>query len=164
MKNETHIPTEQTQAQEDTRFQNPHEDCRGKESPQPPPPRRAQVDRRLTFPKRYKLTDRAEYRRLSKQGQRLIGQAMCIDWLKSNLPQTRLGLTVSARYGAAHERNLFKRRIREAFRTSRLSLPPSLDINVLPRQRAKTATFAELSFELIRLIGKIGQNKHVPPQ
>lgn len=155
MKNETHIPAEQTQAQEDPRFQNPHEDRRGQESPQPPPQGRTQIARRLTLPKTAKLTARSEFRRLSKQGKRLVGQAICLDWLKTGLPQTRLGLTVSARYGAAHERNLFKRRIREAFRLSRHNLPPSFDLNVLPRQKAKTATFEELSKELLRLIGKI---------
>lgn len=155
MKNETHIPAEQTQAQEDPWFQNPYEDRRGQKSDQPPPKGRPQGARRLKLPKSAKLTARSEFRRLSKQGYRLVGQAICLDWLKTGLPQTRLGLTVSARYGAAHERNLFKRRIREAFRLSRPDLPSSLDLNVLPRQRAKTATFQELSKELLRLIGKI---------
>lgn len=116
--------------------------------------------RSLTFPKSLKLKTRADFRRLSKQGQRLVGQAICLDWRRSPLPQTRLGLTVSARYGAAHERNLFKRRIREAFRISQATLPPSLDINIVPRQRAKTATYAHLRDELLRLIGKI----NVAPQ
>ncbi len=155
MKNETHLPTEQNQAQEDTRFQDPHEDRRRQKSHQPPPKGRPQSACRLIFPKSAKLTTRFEFKRLSKQGHRLVGKAICLDWLKTGLPQTRLGLTVSARYGAAHERNLFKRRIREAFRLSLPGLPASLDLNVLPRQRAKTATFEELSKELLHLIGKI---------
>ncbi len=160
MKNETHLPTEQTQAQENPWIPGPDEDSRGAKSPQPPPQGRAQIDRRLTFPKSSRLTARSEFRRLSKQGHRLVGQTICIDWLQTNRPRTRLGLTVSARYGAAHERNLFKRRIREAFRTSYPNLPTSLDINVVPRQRAKSASYAELSSELLRLIRKI----HVSPQ
>ncbi len=160
MKNETHLPAEQTQAQENPWFQNPYEDSRGQESHQPQTPRGTQIASRLTFPKRNKLTARAEFRRLSKQGQRLVGQTICIDWLKSRLPQTRLGLTVPARYGAAHERNRFKRRIREAFRTAHATLPPSLDLNVTPRQRAKSATYQELANEMLHLIGKI----NVPPQ
>lgn len=155
MKNEAHLPTEQSQTQENPWFPDANEDCGRPKSPQPPPPCRPQSPRRLTLPKTSKLRTRADFRRVAKQGQRLVGQSICIDWRRSSLPYTRLGLTVSTRYGAAHERNLFKRRIREAFRTSRARLPLSLDLNIVPRQRAKSASYASLQSELIRLLGAL---------
>ena len=156
MKNEAHISSEQSQTQENSWIQSTHENCRGPQSAQPSSPCRPKISHRLTFPKHLKLRTRSEFKRVSKQGQRLVGQSICIDWRSTSCPETRLGLTVSARYGAAHERNLFKRRIREAFRISRSQLPPSLDRNILPRQWAKKATYAHLRDEMIRLLGKIG--------
>ena len=154
MKNEAHLPTEQAPTQENTRIPSAHEDHGRPQSAEPPPPRGPQSSLRLSFPKHLKLRKRAEFRLLAKHGRRLVGRAICLDWRHSRYSDTRLGLTVSARYGAAHERNLFKRRIREAFRTSRHLLPPSLDLNIVPRQRAKTASFAQLREELIDLASR----------
>ena len=39
-------------------------------------------------------------------------------YLKNELPYIRLGVTVSKRFGKAHQRNRIRRLIREAFRTS----------------------------------------------
>ena len=45
---------------------------------------------------------------------------------------SRLGLVVGRRYGNSPRRNAFKRRVREAFRTSRSRLPADHDLVVLP--------------------------------
>lgn len=64
---------------------------------------------------------------------------------------TRLGITVTKRYGKAHQRNRFKRVVREAFRQCRLRLPAGLDLNVKPRNGAQQAKPADVQAELLRL-------------
>jgi ribonuclease P protein component len=59
-------------------------------------------------------------------------------------------MTVPSRYGKAPERSRFKRVIREIFRTSCANIP--LDINVIPRQRSKGASFEVLRQDLLALL------------
>jgi ribonuclease P protein component len=46
----------------------------------------------------------------------------------------RLGLTVVRKQGDSVERNRFRRRVREIFRCTRISLMTNLDINVRPKE------------------------------
>lgn len=156
MNNEAHIPAKQSPPQENAWISQTHENRQRPKSPQTPPPCRPKSPRPLIsckFPKRLKLRKRFEFLKTTRQGQRLVGRFLCVDWRPSGLSETRLGLTVSSKYADAHERNLFKRRVREAFRSSRASLPAGLDINVVPRQLARKATLSEIRFELMSLLG-----------
>jgi len=85
-----------------------------------------------------------------KQGTRVVGRFVCIDYKKA--PRLRFGITASGRYGDSPERNRFKRLVREAFRTSRHLLPQDLEINILPRQKAKEAKMGDIQNELLRLL------------
>jgi ribonuclease P protein component len=104
-----------------------------------------------TFSKKERLLKRWDYKRLSRDGRRLTGERILVDCAKTS-GKTRLGITASTRYGNAPERNRFKRLVREAFRLSRAKLPPGVDLNVIPRKLAKTATLAEIQTELSRLL------------
>lgn len=65
---------------------------------------------------------------------------------------TKLGITVSKRFGKAHERNRFKRIVREAFRLSRGTLSTPFFIHVKPRTAAKNATMPEVRAEIETLL------------
>ncbi len=63
---------------------------------------------------------------------------------------SRLGITVTKRFGKSHERNYFKRIVREIFRTS--AVPSGLDLVVRPRLLAKEANFHDIKEEFYQLL------------
>lgn len=98
------------------------------------------------FPKESRLLTRREFQRMAHQAKRYVGRYVIIDVRNNTLGRTRLGLTVTKRYGKAHDRNRFKRIVREAFRLSLSSLPKGCDLNVKPRTEASQA----LSLDIMR--------------
>lgn len=64
---------------------------------------------------------------------------------------SRLGFVVARRYGNSPRRNAFKRRVREAFRTSRSRLPADHDLVVLPVGKTELPSAAAAVESLIRV-------------
>ena len=81
---------------------------------------------------------------------RHIGQYIIIEIKNNRYPYSRLGITVTRRYGKAHLRNRFKRKIREIFRQHRHSLRQSIDIHIKPRPASLKATFDNIKEEFLR--------------
>jgi len=115
------------------RISQENENSQGAANHQPPSQSRPQAPLRLTFPKTARLRSRNDYRRVYKANRRVHGQFVSIDFFTGNSPHPKLGITVSRKFGKAHERNYFKRLVREAFRESQLLFPSNLEINVAPR-------------------------------
>jgi ribonuclease P protein component len=110
------------------------------------------VHSRHHFPKQYRLLQRQDYRRVNRRKTRFVGQWIILDVLANHKSYSRLGLTVSRKYGKAHVRNRFKRIAREAFRLSREELPVGWDLNVRPRSRAQAAELRDVQAELKTLL------------
>lgn len=91
------------------------------------------------FPKSSRLRKRYQFQRHAHNGRRVVGEWTVIESFPNHLEVTRLGITVTKRFGKAHDRNRFKRIVREAFRLCRLDLPVGLDLIIKPRTHAKEA-------------------------
>jgi len=96
------------------------------------------------FTKDMHLRKRGEFDRVFQRKQSAGDQTLVIYGMINDQSLSRLGLVVSKRVGKAHQRNRWKRLIREVFRHERYALHPSLDLVVIPRQGV------EPNFELIR--------------
>lgn len=105
-----------------------------------------------SFPKALKIRTRKQYQRLSYKGSRCLGSSIILEFCPHSYTKTRLGITVSRKYGKAHERNRFKRMVREAFRTGYHLLPTHLDVNVKPRGHPKNLKMGDIQQELICLL------------
>jgi ribonuclease P protein component len=91
---------------------------------------------------------------MAQHAKRHVGHTLAIDFRHNSHGITRLGITVTKRYGKAHDRNRFKRIVREAFRLCRHDLPAGLDLNVKPRSQALNASTKDIIKELMGLHGR----------
>lgn len=107
------------------------------------------------FPKSLRLLKRRDFYRVSSRACKASGKLLYIDYLPNSTQNSRLGITVTKRYGKSHERNRFKRLIREAFRLSRLKLPQGFDIIVKPRAYVKEAPLCAIQNDLVQLLKQV---------
>lgn len=99
---------------------------------------------RRKLPKSARLLKSSEFKQLRAQSLRVFGSAVGVQIQKGKSYQAKLGITVSKKFGKAHERNRFKRLVREAFREIYAELEPGMKVNVFPK-----APQLHLSYELI---------------
>ena len=105
------------------------------------------------FPKSSRLLKRAEFLKVSQSCSKTRGKYLVIDCIKSKKTQTKLGLTVTKKFGKAHDRNRFKRLVREAFR--KCDPPTGVNLVVKPRKFAKDATAPMILKELQSLLSEV---------
>lgn len=81
----------------------------------------------------------------------------------NGLPRSRIGLSISRKFGNAVVRNRWKRHLREAFRRQRLQIPAGLDLVVRPRRGAEP-DFHAVQQSLPRLTRKLARALKVAPK
>jgi ribonuclease P protein component len=89
---------------------------------------------------------------MAQGSQRYIGQWIVIDVRQGRGKDPKLGITVTRRYGKSHQRNRFKRIVREAFRLSRHSFKEGIEIVVKPRSSAIQAKMQDIQTELLQYL------------
>jgi len=106
------------------------------------------MDRRL------RLRAEADFARIRSQGRSQGNRLVTLLALPNGLEHNRYGVIVSKRVGKAVTRNLVKRRLREVLRElDRIgSIAQGLDLALIVRPAAATATFAELRDAVIVLL------------
>lgn len=110
------------------------------------------VDQRLRPDRR--LHKRAEFVRAYDEGTKRHGRYVIVFVLPTSAPTSRLGVSVTRKYGGAVARNLAKRRVREAFR--RIPMPSGLDVVVVPKREFPDASFADLDADLRATMARAG--------
>lgn len=107
------------------------------------------------FSKDSRLLKRRDFEKISRQvskiGYRRAGKAVIVDLLiRSNSSKSRLGITVTKKFGKAHDRNRFKRLVREGFRS--LQFSRSIDLVVKPRGVQKELKLQDILEDLQELL------------
>lgn len=112
------------------------------------------------FPKSARILKNSHFRRVTKSNRRIFGEIISVDFQHSKTFTSKLGITVSKKYGKAHDRNRFKRVVREAFREIRSSLPIGLEINVSPCSGLSVISKQIILIDLKRIVEKIVQSNN----
>jgi len=89
--------------------------------------------RNFRFRKAEHLRRPSDFRRVYEQRCAASDVWLLVQACPNELPFSRLGLSVSRKYGGAVKRNRLRRLYREAFRLSKHELPKGLDLVLIPR-------------------------------
>lgn len=101
------------------------------------------------FPKSSRLK-KDDFAHLFSRKKVFVGKVLLIQWRKTVLGRTRLGITVNKKFGNACTRNWFKRCVREVFR--RQCPKRGIDINVLPRAERIVQNFSYIAEDMIAFL------------
>ncbi len=107
------------------------------------------------FPKSSRLLKSHQYKYLHRNSNRLFGQTLIVQFQRGRSRSAKLGITVSKKFGKAHERNRFKRIIREVFRELYVTLPANLEMNISPQKPYEALSKQALLCELKSVLDKI---------
>ena len=106
----------------------------------------------LTKERRIRRT--GEYRRVYDLGEKRVGKYLVLFRMPVEGRETgRVGITVSRKVGGACERNLVKRRIREALMQELEHSGLADDIVFVAKSRIKQADFMDVKGDIKRLLG-----------
>ena len=88
------------------------------------------------------LKTRQQFWHIKKYGKRFFGQLIVMEVFdnKNFSNNLLLGITISKKFGKAHDRNRFKRLIREAVRINQNQFPQGLILHVSPRGSLNVAS------------------------
>jgi len=110
-----------------------------------------------TLSKKQRLTKASLFREAFAQKRSFVGRYMVL-WLREGQGAAlRLGVVTSKKVSKrAVDRNLGRRRLREAFRANRNQFHGEVDVVIIARRNILKATQAEVESELLWLASKTG--------
>ena len=101
-----------------------------------------------------RLRTRQQYQRMAQKTFKFTGQWILVDVRPTSASFSRLGIIATKKYGAAHQRNRFKRLAREAFRLAYPQFKMTFDVILRPRSQAIDASMGDIQRELLYFIEK----------
>lgn len=104
----------------------------------------------------YIIKENYEFRRLYYRGKSVANRHLVLYCLKNRHPYNRLGLTVSAKFGGAVQRNRAKRLFREAYRLHASEFKQGFDLVLVARSRMRGASCHEIERALCRAGREMG--------
>jgi ribonuclease P protein component len=117
---------------------------------------------KATFRPHERLKDPRDFRRAFDRRRSSADEILVVYGVENGRDHARLGISVSRKkVRAAHDRNHFKRLVREAFRLTRPDLPTGVDLIVLPRR--PDASFAAVQQSLVALARGVARRLNLKP-
>jgi ribonuclease P protein component len=102
------------------------------------------------------LRRKADFEALGRRGTARSSRLLVLRSLRTNGPETRVGLSTPRSLGGAVQRNRVRRRLRELIRERRGAIGTGWDLLLIARPEAATAGHAELRAALGSLLERSG--------
>ena len=102
------------------------------------------------------LRRKADFDALGRRGTARSSRLLVLRSLRTDRPETRVGLSTPRSLGGAVQRNRIRRRLRELIRERRGSIGTGWDLLLIARPEAATASHAELRAALGSLLERSG--------
>ena len=98
------------------------------------------------------LKKNADFQHVYKRGRSIANPLFVIVYFKNRFGYTRVGFSVSKKFGNAVERNRIKRQLREIYRQNTFMIKDGFDIIFVVRKNAKQASFSDMQKAVIKLL------------
>lgn len=106
----------------------------------------------FSFPKSSRLLARREFLFLQSHGKRRHCPHFVLILSPARSGKSRLGVTVTRRFGNAVQRNRMKRLLREFFRVNEEKITPAQDVLIIPRTGAYQLALDQITEEIGRAL------------
>lgn len=102
------------------------------------------------------LKENRDFRRLYYRGRSAVSDCLVVYTMKNRRGPGRLGITTGTKLGGAVVRNRLRRVIREIYRLHSQELCPDMDVVIVARSRAVSASYWEMEQAFLRCAQKTG--------
>lgn len=109
----------------------------------------------FSYPKTLRLLKRRQFEDLKRSSTKTQGSYISCHFCFSGQESCKLGLSVPKRFGKAHQRNRFKRQLRELFRLNQHQIPEGLYLHVAPRTWALNAKSSSIEHDFKQIMSYI---------
>ncbi len=104
--------------------------------------------------RRYSVRRNERFQEIRRKAKAYSSDILVMAALPNGLAYSRFGFSISSRVGGAVERNLIKRRLREAMRLRMNRVKPGWDIVFIARRPIRNADYLTMDATSARLLGR----------